>query len=96
MLEPGGLLYFSVPTGMEQRVEFNAHRVFSLPYLRNRLLQYFQIEGLSFVDDKGKLLRDVDPHSSEAEVSFNANYGCSIWILRKPFLSENLEEEGMR
>jgi hypothetical protein len=96
MLEPGGLLYFSVPTGMKQRVEFNAHRVFSLPYLRGKLLQYFQVEGLSFVDDKGKLLRDVDPYGPEAEVSFNANYGCSVWILRKPLLSENLNEEGMR
>jgi hypothetical protein len=83
MLEPGGILYLSVPTGREQRVEFNAHRVFSLPYLRSVLEQNFQNEGLAFVTDSGSLLTDIDPFGEEADRSFDASYGCSIWTLRK-------------
>ena len=32
ILKPGGRLYFSVPMG-PQRIEFDAHRVFSMAYL---------------------------------------------------------------
>ena len=83
MVKPGGIFYLSVPTGMTQRVEFNAHRVFSIPFLRDVLAEEFRTERLAFVDDSGSLLPDVDPYSPEAERSLNANYGCSIWILRK-------------
>lgn len=84
MLEPDGVLYLSVPTGREQRVEFHAHRVFSLPYLRDELSNFLRIESLRFVNDHGVLLEDLDPYSVEADASFGATYGCSIWTLRKP------------
>jgi hypothetical protein len=83
MLKVGGFLYLGVPTGTIQRVEFNAHRVFSLPFLRKHLESHYEIVELAFVDDEGKLHRDLDPHSATAESSFQAHYGCSIWILRK-------------
>lgn len=83
MVKAGGILYLSVPTGSVQRVEFNAHRVFSIPFLRGHLEEHFEIEQLAFVLDDGTLLVDVDPHSDAANVSFEANYGCSIWVLRK-------------
>ena len=83
MLEPGGLLYFSVPIG-RQRIEFNAHRVFGL----QRLLQMFQDENLelvamSYVDDNGDLVENVQV-SSELNAKVEAmNYGCGIFELRK-------------
>lgn len=83
MLEIDGVLYLSVPTGSTQRVEFNAHRVFSLPFLRDVLLELFTVERLSFVDDTGALIAEVDPFGPDAEASFGATYGLSIWILRK-------------
>lgn len=83
LLAPGGMLYLSVPTGERQRVEFNAHRVFSLPFLRDILLPDHEIERLAFVTDAGDLVPEVDPFSSEAERSLGAEYGCSIWVLRK-------------
>jgi hypothetical protein len=46
ILKPGHLLYSSVPTGTRQRVEFNAHPVFSLPYLRDVLAEESQIKNL--------------------------------------------------
>jgi len=83
MLQSQGTLYLSVPTSQHQRIEFNAHRVFSIPYLRSMLEENFQIEDLSFIDDCGDFSPNVDPHSESAERSFGATYGCSVWTLRK-------------
>ena len=83
ILEPGGLLYISVPTGREQGVEFNAHRIFQLPFFRDALALRGQILNLAFVDDEGNLQRDCDPYSPEAESSYGARYGLSIWTISK-------------
>lgn len=83
LLEENGTLYLAVPTGEIQRIEFNAHRVFSLPYLRGHLVEYFEIKNLAFVDDQGKLIRDVHPFGYAADASMNATHGLSIWTLRK-------------
>lgn len=83
MLTPRGTLYLGVPTGEPQRVEFNAHRVFSLPFLRGVLEEDFTVERLAFVDDSGDLLPNVDPYGHEADLSVGAHYGCSIWVLTK-------------
>lgn len=83
MLKDQGVLYLSVPTGSQQRVEFNAHRVFSLPFLRDVLEKNFTVERCAFVTDDGRLLPNIDPHGEDAETSFSAVYGCSIWVLRK-------------
>ncbi len=52
ILRPGGLLYLSVPVG-EQRIEFNAHRVFSLDYLMGLFAEGFAVERFTLVDDRG-------------------------------------------
>lgn len=83
LAQPEATVYLSVPTGKDQRVEFNAHRVFALPFLRNALEELFDIESLAFVDDAGDLHEDIDPFGARAERSFEAGYGCSIWTLRK-------------
>ena len=83
LLEENGTLHLAVPIGEVQRIEFNAHRVFSLPYLRGHLLDYFEIENLAFVDDHGSLIRNIDPFGQEADSSMKAIHGLSIWTLRK-------------
>ena len=83
MLEAGGTLYLSVPAGRAQRIEFNAHRVFSVPFLRNVLETWFDIEDFAFVDDSGDLHTNLDAHSPAADCSFNAVMGCAIWTLVK-------------
>lgn len=50
ILKSGGIFYFSVPIG-PQRIEFNAHRVFSVAYLINILSQNFEIRSFSYVND---------------------------------------------
>lgn len=59
VLAPAGKLYFSVPVGRE-RVEFNAHRVFSPTTILARFAR-LQLESFSFVGDDGALYLDTDP-----------------------------------
>lgn len=83
MLEPGGILYLSVPTGKVQRVEFNAHRVFSVEYLLPILMGKFKVNDISFVDDSGSLHQNLSMSSDLLLRSFDSSYGLSIWTLEK-------------
>jgi SAM-dependent methyltransferase len=71
MLKPGGKLYFSVPIG-RQRVEFNAHRVFSVKYLLKLFNGKYNIEHFSFVDNKG----DLHENAELTETGIDNNFGC--------------------
>ncbi|MEZ6065208.1 MAG: DUF268 domain-containing protein [Planctomycetaceae bacterium] len=81
MLRTGGKLYLSTPIGRQQRIEFNAHRVFSIPYLLTLLAERFQIDSFAYVGDDGQLRRDVDVHAGEARETFGLTYGCGIFEL---------------
>lgn len=59
MLKDKGVLYFSVPMG-RQRIEFNAHRVFSVLYLMAMIKGKFSILGFSFVDDDGSMHKEIE------------------------------------
>lgn len=73
MLKPGGRLYLSVPIG-PQRIEFNAHRVFSLRYLMDQLQPRFTLVRFSFVDDGGRLHEEIQL----TEEQITANCGCRM------------------
>jgi SAM-dependent methyltransferase len=81
MLKPGGVLYLSTPISSRQRIEFNAHRVFKLPYLRALLSPMFQIQSFAYVGDDGQLRTNVDAQSTAGEQTFDLNYGCGIFEL---------------
>jgi SAM-dependent methyltransferase len=82
LLKPGGVLYFSVPIG-HQRIEFNAHRVFSVQYLLDMFGDRVSVEGFSYVDDRGDLKQDVALESDGLRQDFGCNFGCGIFELRK-------------
>lgn len=82
MLISGGTFYFSVPIG-PQRIEFNAHRVFSINYLLEILNPIFNIKSFSYVDDKGDFFENVKLVGNSTENNFNCNYGCGIFTLIK-------------
>ena len=82
MLKPGGKFYFSVPIG-EQRIEFNAHRVFSLPYLLKMIEQHYRLDFFSYVNDAGDLVRDPEMTAAAIGNSFSCQYGCGIFELTK-------------
>jgi SAM-dependent methyltransferase len=83
ILKPHGTFYFSVPIG-RQRIEFNAHRVFSVQYLWNLLKDDYDLVSFSYVDVGGDFHEDV-PFSESIGVDFTKDYmwGCGIFELRK-------------
>ncbi len=82
ILKPKGVFYFSVPIG-PQRIEFNAHRVFSVQYLIDILTKHLEIQSFSYVDDKGDFYENVELTESLVSTNFNCNYGCGIFELKK-------------
>jgi hypothetical protein len=58
ILKPGGTLYLSSPIGQE-RIEFNAHRVFAFETLTALFSNKFQVLETSLVDDSGELHRNL-------------------------------------
>lgn len=81
MLKPGGTLYLSTPISRKQRIEFNAHRVFRLPYLLNLFAGTFDLKSFSYVGDDENLYLDADPTCSEARDTFGLRFGCGIFEL---------------
>jgi SAM-dependent methyltransferase len=82
ILKKNGTFYFSVPIGT-QRIEFNAHRVFSLEYLIKLLDPKFIIKSFSFINDKGNFFEDVHISNENIDSNFNCNYGCGIFELTR-------------
>jgi SAM-dependent methyltransferase len=82
ILKNRGYFYFSVPIG-PQRIEFNAHRVFSISYLLEILSQKFDINSFSYVDDKGDFFENVELTMENVKSNFNCHYGCGIFTLIK-------------
>lgn len=82
VLKPGGKLYFSVPIG-PQRIEFNAHRVFSMNYLLELFEGKYRIDQFSFVDDRGDLHEGVPLCEGSIKTNFGCVYGCGILEMTK-------------
>ena len=82
ILKTEGIFYFSVPIG-QQRVEFNAHRIFSVNYLIKILKHNFQIVSFSYINDKGDFFKFCDLSDIEIKNNFNCTYGCGIFVLKK-------------
>ena len=78
----GGTLYLAVPIG-PQRIEFDAHRVFSVAFLRSKISEDFSVEKFYYVDDDGDHHDvNVDDLFSE-DRNFDCWYGCGIFVLRR-------------
>jgi hypothetical protein len=79
---PGGTLYLSVPIGPE-RIEFDAHRVFSLSRLRSKLDSDFVFLDFIYVDDFGNHHEPELSAFFEDTTNFGCSYGCGIFVLRR-------------
>ena len=83
LLKSGGRLYFSVPIG-PMRVEFNAHRVFSVQFLRDYFSQMYYIASFSYVDDNGLMHSNVSLADNPGlKDHFGCKYGCGVFELIK-------------
>lgn len=81
ILKNHGVLYLSTPIG-KQRIEFNAHRVFSVDYLLNIFKDKFEVLDFHYVDDSGDLYQGMLTNEN-CRTSFNCSYGCGIFTLKK-------------
>ncbi|MES2850564.1 MAG: DUF268 domain-containing protein [Bacteroidota bacterium] len=82
ILKPGGKFYFSTPIG-RQRIEFNAHRVFSVQYLIDLFSENYTIDKFSYVDDAGDIYEEVELKKELVANNFGCHYGCGIFELTK-------------
>ena len=82
LLVSGGKLYFSVPIG-PQRIEFHAHRVFSLSFLMQMLSSFYTIDMFSYVDDRNNFFPDVQLTDELIKTNYHCRYGCGIFELTK-------------
>lgn len=82
MLLKGGIFYFSIPIG-PTRIEFNAHRVFSLKYLLTIIKPKYKIISFSYIDDNNNFYENVELLMTNINNNFNCKYGCGIFELEK-------------
>lgn len=83
MLKPNGRLYFAVPMG-NQRIEYDAHRVFSMQYLLETMINpKYDLESFAYVDDNGELQTNADTNTKDARANFGCRWGCAIFDLLK-------------
>jgi hypothetical protein len=76
VLKPGGRLYLSVPVGQE-RICFNAHRVFS-PLTVKELFSSLALKEFSWVDDQNRF-KEHQPLESASDF----RYGCGMFVFAK-------------
>jgi SAM-dependent methyltransferase len=82
ILKTNGKFYFSVPIG-NQRIEFNAQRIFSLPYLLEYFNHKYTINTFSYVNDKGDLIENCELTEENIKTNCNCKFGCGIFELTK-------------
>ena len=82
ILKKNGRLYLSTLMG-SQRIEFDAHRVFSIKYLIDLLDSDFILENFSYIDDDNIIHTSVELSDTNIQNNFMCNYGCGIFELIK-------------
>jgi len=82
IVRTGGRCYLSVPLG-PQRIEYDAHRVFSLDYLLRMVSGRFRLDRFSYVDDSGALHEDVRPTPELIATDCECTFGCAILEMTK-------------
>jgi Caenorhabditis protein of unknown function, DUF268 len=82
VLKRGGKFYFSTPIG-PQRIEFNAHRVFSVAYLLKIFEPYYTIDFFSYVNDAGDLYENVALTEELIKNNLGCKFGFGIFEMTK-------------
>ncbi len=82
VLKKGGKFYFSTPIG-PQRIEFNAHRVFSLEYLLKIFKPNYTVDFFSYVDDDGDLHENLEFSDEKIKSNFGCRFGFGIFEMTK-------------
>ena len=75
LLKPNGTLLLSVPIGIE-RVEFNAHRIFSVETILSLTESDYELISFAYIDDND----DFRNNTKTVEVP-DMTYGCGLFDL---------------
>ncbi len=82
MVKKNGIFYFSTPIG-PQRIEFNAHRIFSIGYLLDILTKDFKLESFAYIDDAGYFHKEISLTQDLIDSNCGCIFGCGIFVLKK-------------
>lgn len=82
ILKKGGIFYFSVPMG-QQRIEFHAHRIFSLKYLLEMIEPLYIIKSFSYINDNNIFYPDAEITIDSINSNCDCFFGCAIFELIK-------------
>jgi Caenorhabditis protein of unknown function, DUF268 len=82
ILENGGRFYLSTLIG-PQRIEFDAHRVFSVKYLLDLFEHKYKIESFSYINDDNTLFENAPLTEENISNNFSCTYGCGIFEMTK-------------
>jgi hypothetical protein len=82
VLKSRGKFYFSTPIG-PLRIEFNAHRVFSIAYLLEIFLPLYDLDTFSYVDERGDLHENVELTPGMIESNCGCHLGFGIFEMTK-------------
>ena len=77
VLAVGGYFVFVVPVSGSNRIEFNAHRVYSYKYIME-IFNSLKLLEFSLVTDNGEFIENCEP--SEVDIQ---NYGCGCFLFKK-------------
>lgn len=84
IVEPGGMFYLSTPIG-PQRIEFNAHRVFSAATLLDWFKDGWQLEKFAIIDDTARVVESPERNPQAIAANFGCHLGVGIVAARKMF-----------
>jgi len=82
ILKKWGKFYFSVPI-WPQRIEFNAHRVYSIHYLLSIFKNKYQVTDFAYTDDNGDLHENITLDEKHIKNNCNCNFWHWIFELTK-------------
>lgn len=82
ILKKWGKFYFSVPI-WPQRIEFNAHRAYSIKYLLKIFKDKYTLSGFSYTDDNWDLHENITLNEKYIKNNCNCNFGHWIFELTK-------------
>ena len=70
------------PSG-DQRLEFNAHRVFALGPLLDLLGRRYRVDSFSYVDDANRFHAEATLTEGSVADNFGCHYACGVFELTR-------------
>lgn len=80
LVSSGGTVIISVPVSSKPRIEFDAHRVFSLENFMALINKYLYVKRIDLIDDSGNLFLDIPLKGDLFDRSYSCKYGVGVFL----------------